>query len=279
MRYDDDLTDLDDELEPFAPLDPLPPDEEAPRPRRRWFRKRHIAAAIVLVLMLTFGWLAITAPLSRSLQPIAPPSITLLASDGTPIARRGAVVAQPVRLTELPAHVPQAFIAIEDRRYYGHLGVDPIGIARAAWRNLLAGGVREGGSTITQQLAKGVFLSNSRSFGRKGQEVLIAFWLEAWLSKQEILERYLSNVYFGDNMYGIRAASRHYFSREPEELTLGQAGMLAGMVKAPSRLAPTRNLTGARARGRVVLQAMADAKFITPEKARNEPVVRLKVRR
>lgn len=279
MRYDDEL-DERQALEPFAPLDPLPPDDQAPLPpRRRWIRKRHIAATVVLVFMLIVGWLAITAPLSRSLQPIAPPSITLVASDGKPIARRGAIVAQPVRLSELPAHVPQAFIAIEDHRYYGHWGVDPIGIARAAWRNLLAGGVREGGSTITQQLAKGVFLDNSRSFGRKGQEVLIAFWLEAWLTKQEILERYLSNVYFGDNMYGLRAASRHYFSREPEELTLGQSAMLAGLVKAPSRLAPTRNLSDARARGRVVLQAMADAGFISQDKAHRQPPVRLKVRR
>lgn len=277
MRYDDDLIEQSDELEPFAPLDPLPPEGE-PHPRRRWIKKRYVAAGIVAFFMLLVGWLAITAPLSRSLQPIAPPSITLVAGGGTPIARKGALVAQPVKLSELPKHVPNAFIAIEDRRYYSHWGVDPIGIARAAWHNLLAGGVREGGSTITQQLAKGVFLSNDRSFGRKGREALIAFWLEAWLTKQEILERYLSNVYFGDNVYGIRAAARHYFSREPEDLTIGQAALLAGLVKAPSRLAPTHNLSGARARGRVVLQAMADAGFITQKQARSQPPVRLKVR-
>lgn len=282
MRYDDDDWERRlAALEPLPPLDPLPDDHDGPSapPRRRWIRKRYIAAGIVAVLMLLVGWLAITAPLSRSLQPIAPPSITLLASDGSPIARKGAVVAAPVKLAGLPAHVPQAFIAIEDRRYYSHWGVDPIGIARAAWRNLVAGGVREGGSTITQQLAKGVFLSNDRSFGRKGREMLIAFWLEAWLTKQEILERYLSNVYFGDNVYGLRAASRHYFDREPEKLTLGQAAMLAGLVKAPSRLAPTRNLADARERGRLVLQAMADAGFISQAEARTEAVVRLDVRR
>jgi penicillin-binding protein 1A len=278
MRYDDDLIEPPDALEPFASLDPLPPELEPQPRRRRWIKKRYVAAGIVAVFMLLIGWLAITAPLSRSLQPIAPPSITLVSEDGTPIARKGALVAAPVRLSELPSHVPQAFIAIEDRRYYSHWGIDPIGIARAAWHNLLAGGVREGGSTITQQLAKGVFLSNDRSFGRKGREALIAFWLEAWLTKQEILERYLSAVYFGDNVYGIRAAARHYFSREPEDLTLGQAAMLAGLVKAPSRLAPTHNLSGARARGRVVLQAMADAGFITGKQARSQPPVRLKVR-
>lgn len=279
MRYDNDWDERLEALEPMPPLDPHFPDEQQPPKRRGWIRKRYIAAGIVAALMLLIGWLAITAPLSRSLQPIAPPSITLVASDGKAFARKGAVVAQPVKLSELPAHVPQAFVAIEDKRYYSHWGVDPIGIARAAWRNVAAGGVREGGSTITQQLAKGVFLSNDRSFGRKGREVLIAFWLEAWLTKQEILERYLSNVYFGDNMYGLRAASRHYFSREPEELTMGQAAMLAGLVKAPSRLAPTRNLTDARERGRLVLQAMADAKFITQAQAERQPVVRLKVRR
>ncbi|HYZ47540.1 MAG TPA: transglycosylase domain-containing protein, partial [Sphingomonas sp.] len=282
MRYDHDWDPRHDALEPLPPFAPLPPeaeDAEPLPPRRRWLKKRYIAAGIVGLFMLLVGWLAVTAPLNRSLQPIAPPSITLVASDGTPIARKGAIVAQPVTLSELPAHVPQAFIAIEDRRYYSHWGVDPIGIARAAWRNLLAGGVREGGSTITQQLAKGVFLSNDRSFGRKGREMLIAFWLEAWLTKQEILERYLSAVYFGDNVYGLRAAAQHYFSREPEELTLGQAALLAGLVKAPSRLAPTRNLGGARARERVVLQAMAEAGFITPAQARRQPSVRLKVRR
>jgi penicillin-binding protein 1A len=278
MRYDDDWDDRLETLEPLPELGPLPPEAEAPPKRRRWIRKRYVAAGIVALFMLLVGWLAITAPLSRSLQPIAPPSITLVSDDGTPIARRGALVAPPVHLSELPAHVPQAFIAIEDRRYYRHWGIDPIGIARAAWHNLLAGGVREGGSTITQQLAKGVFLSNDRSFGRKGREALIAFWLEAWLTKQEILERYLSAVYFGDNVYGIRAAARHYFSREPEDLTIGQAAMLAGLVKAPSRLAPTHNLSGARARGRVVLQAMADAGFITQKQARSQPRVRLKVR-
>ena len=279
MRYDDEWDERLEALEPLPPLDPLPADEQRPPKRRGWIRKRYIAAGLVAVLLVLIGWLAITAPLSRSLQPIAPPSITLVASDGKAFARKGAVVAQPVKLSELPKHVPDAFIAIEDKRYYSHWGVDPIGIARAAWRNVAAGGVREGGSTITQQLAKGVFLSNDRSFGRKGREVLIAFWLEAWLTKQEILERYLSNVYFGDNMYGLRAASRHYFSREPEDLTMGQAAMLAGLVKAPSRLAPTRNLTGARERGRLVLQAMANAKFITEAQAKRQPVVRLKVRR
>jgi penicillin-binding protein 1A len=281
---------LDSSADPFDPLTPAGPDDwdagwagegaAAPPPRRRrLIPLRYVFAGLLLIAMAAVAWLAVTAPLSRSLEPIAPPSLTLAAADGTPIARRGAVFAKPVAIAALPAHVPQAFIAIEDRRFRRHWGIDPRGIARAAWRNLLAGGVREGGSTITQQLAKVAFLNDERKLGRKAQEMLIAFWLEAWLTKDEILERYLSNVYFGDNAYGLRAAARHYFSREPEELTIGQAAMLAGLVKAPSRLAPTRNLAGARARARIVLGEMVDSGFITPRQARAAQPVRLKVRR
>ena len=276
MRYD---REWDERLEALGPLPPLEPVAEPDPPRRRWIRKRHLAAGLLLLFLLAVAWLAITAPLERSLQPIAPPSITLLSSDGRPIARKGAVVAQPVRVSELPDHVPEAFMAIEDRSFRSHIGISLRGIARATWANLTGGGVAQGGSTLTQQLAKNAFLNNRRTFGRKAQEVLIAFWLEAWLTKDEILERYLSNVYFGDNQYGLRAATRHYFSREPEELTLGQAALLAGMVKAPSRLAPTRNLAGARKRGQVVLAAMADAGFITKAQAGRQPPVRLKVER
>src|SRR5688500_16653469 len=229
--------------------------EPPQKPRRRW-RIRHFFYGFLLLLLLLFGWLAVTAPLSKSLQPIAAPSLTLLSVEGDPIARRGADIRAPVRIADLPAHVPAAFIAIEDRRFHDHLGISVRGIARAAWRNLGAGGVREGGSTITQQLAKVSFLTADRTAVRKAQEVLIAFWLEAWLTKDQILERYLSNVYFGDNVYGLRAASHHYFSIALEKLGVSQAAMLAGMVKAPSRLAPTRSCSRARARGRVVIAEM-----------------------
>ena len=119
--------------------------------------------------------------------------------------------------------------------------------------NLRGGGVRQAGARITQQLAKTNFLSGDRTIKRKAQEVIIAFWLEAWLTKQEILSRYLSSVYFGDGVYGLRAAAHHYFSRDPENLNLAQSAMLAGMVQAPSRLAPTHNLAGAQKRSRLVL--------------------------
>ncbi|WP_245653625.1 transglycosylase domain-containing protein [Sphingomonas pituitosa] len=247
--------------------DDLPPAGPAKR-RIRWgpWIIRGLAV-LILLFIAAVAWLAITAPLSKSLRPPAPPSITLLAADGTPIARRGAVIGKPVDVSKLPDHVAQAFIAIEDRRFYSHWGVDPRGIARAAFHNVSSGGA-QGGSTITQQLAKNAFLNSRRTFGRKAQEVLIAFWLEGWLSKDEILSRYLSNVYFGDNVYGLRAAARHYFSIEPERLTLSQATLLAGLVKAPSRLAPTGNLDGARERQRLVIGAMQEAGFITAAEAR-----------
>lgn len=267
---------------PLAGQPPLSPDAPAvppPRPfwKRWWFWKRAIQGGLLLFVAL-IAWLAITAPLSRSLKPIAPPSITLLSADGKPIARKGAIIDRPVVIADLPEHVPQAFMAIEDRRFYSHWGVDPRGIVRAAFRNLLAGGVREGGSTITQQLAKVAFLDSDRTAGRKLRELLIAFWLEARLTKDEILARYLSNVYFGDNVYGLRAASLHYFNRQPERLTIGQAAMLAGLLKAPSRLAPSSNLEGARARQKLVVAAMADAGFITPAEADGVQPARLNLR-
>ncbi len=247
----------------WPPSDPVP----APRPARyRWRWVRWGVQALVLLFVAAFVWLAFTAPLSKSLQPMVPPSVTLLAADGQPIARNGAIVDRPVKLASLPRHVPQAFIAIEDRRFYSHWGVDPRGLARALWNNLRGRGT-QGGSTITQQFAKMTFLSADRNLSRKAREMLIAFWLEGWLTKNEILERYLSNAYFGDNVYGLRAAARHYFNRPPEQLTLAQAAMLAGLVKAPSQLAPSRNLAGAQARARLVLAAMAETGAITPARA------------
>lgn len=249
--------------------------ESERRRSRGWYLSRAVAT-LLFVFLLLIGWLAITAPLSKSLQPLSPPQITLLAADGTPIARNGAMVEAPVDVRKLPDHVSQAFLAIEDRRFYRHWGVDPRGIARAIWTNMTTGRT-EGGSTITQQLAKFTFLSSERSLGRKAREVLIAFWLEAWLSKDEILQRYLSNAYFGDNAYGLRAASLHYFHRQPERLNLGQAAMLAGLMKAPSGLAPTNHYDLAEKRMRVVLHAMVEAGYLKPAEAA-VPSPRLDVR-
>jgi len=245
------------------------------RRRRRWPIYLYSVSALVLV---TLVWLVLTAPLSRALEPLQDPALLLLADDGHPIALRGAVKEAPVDVTRLDPLTPAAFVAIEDRRFYRHWGIDPHGIARAMVADLRGGGVREGGSTITQQLAKTNFLSGDRTIKRKAQEVIIAFWLEAWLTKQQILSRYLSSVYFGDGVYGLRAAAHHYFNRNPEDLNLAQSAMLAGMVQAPSRLAPTHNLAAAQKRSELVLQAMASTGVISSSRAASvrpaRPVIR-----
>ena len=231
----------------------------------RWIMRG--VAGLIVLFVFAVGWLAVTAPLSKSLQPPTPPSITLLSDDGRPFARRGAVIDAPVDAAKLPKNVTNAFLAIEDRRFRSHWGIDPRGIARAFFHNVTSKGRDQGGSTITQQLAKNAFLDSDRTAARKIREVMIAFWLEAWLTKDQILSRYLSNVYFGDNVYGLRAAARHYFARKPENLSIGQAAMLAGLVKAPSKLAPTTNLQGARDRARLVVAAMVDAKLLDKDEA------------
>ena len=247
--------------------------------RFRWRWPLRIAGIGVVLFVCAVIWLVFTAPLSKSLEPLTPPSITLLASDNTPIARRGAIIGKPVDAATLPADVTNAFLAIEDRRFNSHWGVDPRGIARAFWHNVTSDGRSQGGSTITQQLAKNAFLDSDRTAARKIREVMIAFWLEAWLSKNEILSRYLSNVYFGDNVYGLTAAAKHYFNRTPEDLSIAQAAMLAGLVKAPSKLAPTVNLQGARDRQRLVVGAMAAAGFITEAEAERVRPARLAANR
>jgi penicillin-binding protein 1A len=262
---------------PKFPAPDLPEAKPAKRGRKWWWISR-LFAAFLLVLIVTIFWLAVTAPLSKSLQPIAPPRITLLAWDGTPIARNGAVVNKPVKVKDLPPHVMDAFLSIEDRRFYSHWGVDPRSIGRALWSNTFGSGLTQGGSTITQQLAKFTFLTSDRTITRKAREALIAFWLEGWLTKDEILERYLSNAYFGDNVYGLRAASLHYFYRQPERLTLSQSVMLAGLVQAPNRLAPTRNPQRAAKRARLVLKAMVANGKLTPEKAKTVPIAGVDVR-
>jgi penicillin-binding protein 1A len=176
--------------DPLAPETPPPTDDtseqEKPRRRRRWPLVLYSVAAVLAVTIL---WLVITAPLSRALEPLADPALLLLDDSGRPIALRGAIKEAPVDVTKLNSVTPAAFVAIEDRRFYGHWGIDPRGIGRALLANLRGGGVRQGGSTITQQLAKTSFLSGDRTMKRKAQEVIIAFWLEAWLSKEEILSR------------------------------------------------------------------------------------------
>jgi penicillin-binding protein 1A len=200
--------------------------------------------------------------------PKRPPTITILGADGKTLATRGDMGGAAVPLKALPPYLPKAFIAIEDRRFYHHFGIDPIGLARAVVTNLIAGRVREGGSTLTQQLAKNLFLTQERTFSRKIDELIISLALEAEYSKDQILELYLNRVYFGSGAYGVEAAAQRYFGKSARVVTLGEAAMLAGLVKAPSRLAPTRNPKLARERARVVLKAMVDGGFVSATMAR-----------
>jgi penicillin-binding protein 1A len=195
--------------DPAAPAS-LTPDLAVPAPRRLLTRKRAyvLLGGALLCFAALITWLAIVAPPSQVPRPLPTSTLVLLAEDGQPIARIGQLKEQPVDVTRLPRHVSDAFVAIEDRRFWSHLGVDPRSIVRAAWVRARSGRWEQGGSTITQQLAKNAFLSSERTFLRKGQEALIAVWLEAWLTKEEILSRYLSTVYFGDGVYGLRAAAQ-----------------------------------------------------------------------
>jgi 1A family penicillin-binding protein len=236
-----------------------------------------LGGAVFAALALT-AWLAWALPLGRALEPLPTPTLVLVTADGKPFARRGSYKEAPVDAAKLPAYVPLAFVAVEDRRFFQHHGVDPGAVARALVRNLMAGRIQEGGSTLTQQLAKNAFLTGDRTLRRKAQEALIALYLEARLSKAEILSRYLSAVYFGDGVFGLRAAARHYFDKSPEQLSVGEAAMLAGMVKAPSRLAPTEDLAAARRRARLVLADMAGMGLVTPAQARTA-ASQVKVRR
>jgi penicillin-binding protein 1A len=236
-----------------------------------------LAAALAGGLLYA-GWVIATLPAMPPLAPTTPAAV-LLDRTGEPFARRGRLREAPVDAAALPRHVIQPFIAIEDRRFYSHHGVDLLGIGRAALANLRAGRVVQGGSTITQQLVKNTLLGPDRTYGRKLHEAIAAAWIDLRLDKDEILSRYLSTAYFGEGAYGLGAAARIYFDKPPEGLTLGEAAMLAGLVKAPSDLAPTRRLAAAQARQRVVLAAMADAEMITEDEAAATSPVKPKRRR
>ena len=197
------------------------------------------------------------------------PSLTVLATDGAPLARLGDQVGETLTVTDLPPHLVQAVLAIEDRRFYSHIGVDPIGIARAAWANLRAGRAVQGGSTITQQLVKNLFLTPERTLRRKVQEALLALWLEARFDKDTILAAYLNRAYFGAGAYGVDAAARIYFGVTARSVTLDQAAILAGLLRAPSRLSPLRSPAAAQARADIVVAAMIDAGFLTETAIRN----------
>jgi penicillin-binding protein 1A len=278
--FDDDGPDL----HVSADERPAPDDEDRPRPRSRKRRTRKKRPArnrralfgriaywsLVVGLWLAIGgvgmvaWVGAHLPPIQSLEiPKRPPSIQIVDMQGRALARRGDLAGEPLPLKEMPGYVPKAFIAIEDRRFYEHYGIDPFGIGRAFVANVLHRAVAQGGSTISQQLAKNLFLTQERTITRKLQEAMLALWLERKFSKTQILEMYLNRVYFGSGAYGIEQASLRYFGKSARQITLAEAALLAGLVKSPSRLAPTRNFDGAEKRAKVVLKAMAELKFIT----------------
>jgi len=207
-------------------------------------------------------------PIDQLAIPKRPPNIAILATDGGLIANRGDTGGAAIRLTDLPPYLPKAFISIEDRRFYAHWGLDPVGVGRAIVTNLLGRGGMQGGSTLTQQLAKNLFLTQERTVSRKIQEAILALWLEHKFSKDQILELYLNRVYFGSGAYGVEAASEHYFGHSAREASLAESAVLAGLMKAPSKLAPDRNPEGASERAAQVLTAMAQEGHISESQAK-----------
>jgi penicillin-binding protein 1A len=194
------------------------------------------------------------------------PAVSYLDRSGAVIAVRGSQYAPPVDLDKLPPYVPKAFVAIEDRWFYWHLGFNPWGMARSAFYNVShKGGPLRGGSTITQQLARNLFLTPSQTYRRKAQELILAVWLEMRFSKKQILELYLNRVYFGAGAYGIEAASQRYFNKPASQLTVGESAILAGMMKGPSRYSPVAATDRASRRATTVLDEMVRIRAITPE--------------
>jgi penicillin-binding protein 1A len=214
-------------------------------------------------------WIGIHLPPIQSLEiPKRPPSVLIVGLNGATLATRGDMGGAAVPLSELPDYVPKAFVAIEDRRFYSHHGVDPLGIMRALAADILRRGASQGGSTITQQLAKNLFLTQERTVSRKLQEMALALWLEHKFTKAQILELYLNRVYFGSGAYGVEAAAQRYFGKSARQLTLAEAALLAGLVQSPSRLAPSHNPDGAERRARIVLADMAEQKFASDDAVR-----------
>jgi penicillin-binding protein 1A len=203
------------------------------------------------------------------------PVIRMLARDGSLLAERGSPE-DYVPIDLLPRHLINAVVATEDRRFFEHRGLDPLGLLRAVFANLRAGRVAQGGSTLTQQLAKNLFLTSARTMSRKLEEVVLALWLEVRLGKRDILELYLNRVYFGGGAYGVETASRRFFDKSAQELTLTEAATLAGLLKAPSKFSPAGNPAVARARARDVLAKMADAGFLTPQEREEASQVALR---
>ncbi|WP_152047711.1 transglycosylase domain-containing protein [Aureimonas psammosilenae] len=241
------------------------------RPRRK--RRSFLGHVFRLGLFATFWgsiaavglviYFAASLPTEAWRVPARPPNVKVVSVSGEPFANRGTTGGESLSLAEMSPFIPKAVIAIEDRRFYDHYGVDPLGILRALSENLAAGTTVQGGSTLTQQLAKNIFLTPEQSFKRKGQEAILSLWLESQFSKDQILEMYLNRVYFGSGATGVEAASQRYFRKSAKDVTLSEAALLAGLLKAPSRLSPANDPQAAKDRADVVLQAMREENVIS----------------
>ncbi|HEY1432249.1 MAG TPA: PBP1A family penicillin-binding protein [Stellaceae bacterium] len=260
------------------PADRIRPPARARTPRRRARGKEFLLRASKLSLLVllwaaivgsvVLGYFALTLPDTGELtRAERRPSVTILAADGSLLTTFGDLFGQPLTLKEMSPYLPKAVIATEDRRFYSHFGVDPLGLARAALANIAAGHVVQGGSTITQQLAKNLFLTPERSVSRKIQETLLALWLERRFSKNQILEIYLNRVYFGAGTYGVDAAAHRYFNKSARQTSLYESAAIAGLLKAPTRFNPTRDREKAAARTAQVLTKMVEAGFVTRSQA------------
>src|SRR6201984_2725758 len=265
---------------PRLPVDPAERLRPAPNamPRRHRAGRRVLRGTIRIAVLLllwaaiigggVLGYFALTLPDTSDLtRAERRPSVTILAADGSLLTPFGDLFGQPLTLQEMSPYLPKAVIATEDRRFYSHFGIDPIGLLRATVADLSAGHVVQGGSTITQQLAKNLFLTSERSFARKVRETLLALWLEHRFTKDEILEIYLNRVYLGAGTYGVDAAAHRYFGKSARRATLYESAAIAGLLKAPARFNPTRDREKAAARTAQVLATMAEAGFVTAKEA------------
>lgn len=238
------------------------------RSRKLWMRLVSVGFTLALIGLLVLLWFASELPDLDQLESYdRPPGIRVYDTADNLIGSYGHVVGKYITYDELPKHLVQALLSTEDRRFFEHDGVDPFGIARAMYHNIMAGGVVQGGSTITQQLAKNTFLTPARTLKRKIQELMLSLWIENHFSKEKIIEIYFNRVYLGAGNYGVDAASYHYFDKSATELTLEESALLVGLLKAPSRYAPTRDRELSLKRTKQVILNMKDAKMLNDRAA------------
>ncbi len=249
------------------------PSAKSPSLRRllvRWGLAAFVWCGIAFAGYLV--WCAYGLPdLDQAAREPRRPAVVVESADGRLLAGYGDLHGGGVRLTEISPHLIHALLATEDRSFYSHFGIAPLSVARAVWVNLRAGGVRQGASTVTQQLAKNLFLSRDRTLTRKVQELMLAFWLEAKFSKDQILELYLNRVYFGGGTYGVEAAARRFYARPAKTLDVYQSAVLIGALKAPSRYNPLSAPESSDRRARQVIRNMADAGYLSAEQAERVP--------